>query len=131
MPTTSGNIEIVVKAEYKNFKNNASDETSIDIKSDGSSTPIEDDKLKVTLNGEESFSVVKGSYSEAGIKATYNGKDVTDEVTITYQINNTTFTASSELVNNINSLEKGQYEITYTITYNKEKQTLKRTITII
>ena len=129
-PTTNGDIEIVVKAEYKNFKNNASDETSITISSSGNNTSTEDE-LNVELNGEETFSVTKGSYDESGITVTYNGRDVTSRATITYQIDNSTFTSSDELVNKVNSLDEGKYEITYTVTYNREKKTVKRTITII
>ena len=71
-PTTNGTIEIVVRAEYKNFKDNASDGTKITISTSGI---ITDDELEITLNKGNSPSVVKGQYKEEGITVKFNDKD--------------------------------------------------------
>ena len=131
-PTSAGNIDIVVKAEYQNFKANASDEVKTTVKSDGA---IISQKLKVTFNdNKDTITVEKGKYTEEGITAKYNGRDVTknSRTSITYEISgdSNTYKAISNLENAINKLETGTYTITYTVTYSNETEKITRTIII-
>lgn len=129
VPTTSEDVTLIVKAEYKNFKSNASDGVEIVIKNDG--TVFDTDDLKVTLNGEKLISVVKGSYSDDGIKAIYQEKDVTSSSNIKYQVNTTIYNTKEELEKAINILSNTEIKITYTVTYNKKSATVTRTVKII
>lgn len=131
-PTSAGNIDIVVKAEYQNFKANASDEVKTTVKSDGA---IISQKLKITFNdNKDTITVEKGKYTEEGITAKYNGRDVTknSRTSITYEISgdSNTYKAISNLENAINKLETGTYTITYTVTYSNETEKITRTIII-
>ena len=138
-PDKAGKFEIVVKAEYKSFKNNASDEKSITIQSDKSYTgttedptnPSENKKLELALKGHNNTSYTQGSYNDEGITVTYNSKDVTSKATITYKLNNKEYTTIDELNSAVNELELGEYTITYSVTYEKETKTIKRTFKII
>lgn len=130
-PKTNGNIEIVIKAEYQNssYSNMTSEASSTIIKVD--SADIEDD-LKITLKGDNGFSLIKGTnYIDDGITVTYNGKDVTTSSTITYQINSTKFTSKNDLEEKVSTLDIGDYEIIYNITYKDNKTTITRKIKII
>ncbi|MGM9881888.1 MAG: transglycosylase domain-containing protein [Bacilli bacterium] len=132
-PTKSGNVEIVVKAEYKNFKNNASDEVKITINSDGSQyedNSSQNEDLEIKLKGTNNTLYKKGNYSEDGITVIYEGKDVTSEAKITYNLNNKTYNSETDLIDNINSLSKGDYTITYNILYKAKKASTTRQITI-
>ena len=127
-PTTNGTVDIVVRAEYKNFKDNASDGTKITISTSGITT---DDELEITLNEGNSPSVVKGKYKEEGITVKFDGKDVTTSSTITYTLNNNKY-EKDELEKEINKLDAGQeVEITYTATYNKITKKITRKVKII
>ena len=132
-PTTSGNIELVVKAEYGNFKNNASDGVEITIKSD---IPIEKptSDLIIELNGNNNPIMTKDTvYTDDGIIATYDEKNVTNNVKITYSIKETneTFDTKEKLETKINNLDVGTYTIEYKVTYEKKTKTITRIIKII
>ena len=130
IPTTSKDVTLVVKAEYKNFKSNASDGVEITIKYDG--TAFDKDKLEVSLEGSKSLSVVKGTYIEEGLTATYNDEDVTNDANIKYNLNETIYNSSSDLEKAVNELEPNtEIKITYTVAYKNKKQTITRTIKII
>lgn len=125
-PTSNGSVDIIVRAEYKNFKDNASDETKITISANNVK------ELEISLSGNESISVTKGNYNEKGIIVKYNDKNVTLLSDITYTLNNTTYKSKSELEDEINRLETGkEVEITYSATYNKITKKITRKIKII
>ena len=128
-PKANGSTEIVVKAEYGNFKSNASDGTSIKVSASGVKPTS---SLELSLNGNSAVSITKGSnaYKEEGLTINYENSSVTD-ANITYKVNGKTYTKESELESAINELDVGTYEITYTVTYKKETETIKRKITII
>lgn len=134
-PSHNGNVEIVVKAEYKNFKDNASDGTSTTINVNGTVVtdpePPEDDELVVNLKGDSSITVVKGKYTEKGVSVSMNGNDVTSSANISYQVESSTFTSVNDLVSKVNGLEPGTYKITYTVKYNDKTEKKERNITII
>ena len=130
IPTTSGEITLVIKAEYKNFKNNASDGVEIVIKSD---IPKVEEKLEVTLNGDNTKDVIKGTYVEEGLTVKYNKEDVTTLVNenIKYQLDTTTYDKKEDLIKAINELPVGtETKITYTVTYENKTEKVTRTIKI-
>lgn len=127
MPISVGNTQLVVKAEYKNFKSNASNGTEITITSD--STDFNTNNLSVSLKGESITEVTKGEYSEKGITVTYKNK-ITEKASITYEIDNKTFTKVDELENYINNLDTGNYKIKYTANYKGDSDNVIRSITI-
>ena len=129
IPTTIGKVTLIVKAEYQNFKSNASDGVEIEI--DVDSTMIKNNKLELTLNGKNSTSVVKGTYKEEGLKVTYKNEDVTKNSTIKYQLNKKTYNTKEELEKAVNELTSSEIKISYTVTYQKKTETIDRTIKIL
>ena len=127
VPSDAGTSHVIVKAEYKSFKSNASNGTEISVKSDGS---IISSGLNISLKGKSELEIPKADYSDPGVTATYNGKDVTTSATITYEVNGNTYNSKSDLDTAINRLDTGKYSIKYIVTYRGETDNLIRTITI-
>ncbi len=127
-PTISGDVDIVVKAEYKSFKANASDEVKVTVKSNGI---LNTQKLKVTFKDYEA-SITSGEYTESGIVVKYNGRDVTKyaDTKITYEVNNISYNSVKELEEAINNLNAGTYKIKYIVNYKDESETITKTIEI-
>lgn len=131
-PTKTGNVTLVVKAEYKNFKDNASNgiETKITVDSIETNTPTSN-KLKLTLKGNKTEELIKGEkYLDAGVTATYEDKDVTKDIVITYKINNKTYQTKEQLEEAINNLDIGTYDLRYTVTYKTDTTSTTRKINI-
>ena len=131
-PKTNGNVTLVVKAEYGNFKDNASNgiETKITVDNINSNT-ADSNKLKLTLSGGKTITLVKGEkYTDKGLIAIYEGKDVTKEITISYKINSTTYDSKEKLEEAINNLDIGSYDLRYTVTYKTDITSTSRTIKI-
>lgn len=129
VPTSAGETEIVVKAEYKLFKSNASDGTDIVVKSDGTNFK----SLSVTLNGDSKDNVTRGKYKEEGITVKYNNKDITNNsnTEITYEIiGNQVYMTKDNLEDAINNLSSGTYKIKYIVKYNNYEENVIRTIEI-
>ena len=118
VPSSVGDSQVVVKAEYKSFKSNASNGEEISVKSDGSIL-----KLSVTLKGNNPLEVTKGEFKDPGVTYTRNAK-------ITYEINNNSYSNVSDLESAINSLDTGTYTLTYKATLNGESATAIRKIII-
>ena len=59
IPTIAKDVTLVVKAEYKNFKSNASDGVEIEIKYDP--TAFNNNELEINLNGNPTSTYVKGT----------------------------------------------------------------------
>ena len=127
VPSDAGTSHVIVKAEYKSFKSNASNGTEIPVKSDGS---IISSGLNISLKGKSELEIPKADYSDPGVSATYNGKDVTTSANITYEVNGNTYNSKSDLDTAINRLDTGKYSIKYIVTYKGETDNLIRTITI-
>lgn len=128
-PSASGNYDIIVKAEYGSFKSNASSGKSIKITSDGdySDNPT---LFSVSLNGSPEIEINSSrTYEDNGIKATYNGKDVTDDVSIIYKLNGVEQDSTTSLEDAINS-SPGEYTITYVVAYKQKTKTLTRKVTV-
>ena len=76
------------------------------------------------LIGKDQVNVGVGSeYKEQGVKATYNGKDIRDQVKIEYYLNN-------EQKNSVSTTEKVTYTAKYKLDYQKYSGELERKITI-
>ena len=69
-----------------------------------------------------------GSYSDEGVKVTYDGKDVTSDSKIKYIIQGKTLNSKSELEEEINSLSEGEYKITYSVEYKGKTTTVTKKI---
>ena len=126
---TSENITITVKAEYKNFKSNASNGVSVKATAQGTA-----DSLTIKLNSSQSSYDI-GEYAESGITVLFNSEDVTSEANITYSITaNGTKSgkySESEIEQEINKItEPGEYTIVYKATYKDSATTQKKTITL-
>ena len=81
-------------------------------------------KVVFALVGKEQVNVGVGAkYKEQGFKATYNGKDIHDEVKIEYYLN-------SELKSSVSTEEKVTYTAKYKLDYQKFSGELERKITI-
>lgn len=127
VPSSVGDSQVVVKAEYKSFKSNASNGTEISVKSDGS---IISSGLNLSLKGKTDLEVSKGDYSDSGITVTYNNKDITTSANISYEVNGSTYNSKSDLEDAVNKLDAGKYTIKYIVTYKGETDNVIRTITI-
>lgn len=119
----AGNLNIVVKAEYRSFKNNASNGVSVKAVASGGSVTNEDDSsndgLKITSGGSTSFSL--GDYHDS-LNVKYNGNDVTSKCEISGSISGSsisqTFKSISELETLINAITTpGSYRVSYNIKY--------------
>lgn len=142
--TQAGEVTFVVKAEYRIFKDNASDgvETKISIKNnfDNSNNDDNDDsnnnqgKIKVTLNGEKLTSVDIGKYKEDGIKiAIYNGLNIIKQsgVIVNYYFEGVKYTSNSTLEEAVNKItDSKKINIKYEVIYNGETGTASRTVII-
>ena len=125
VPTTNKDVTLVIKAQYKNFTDNASDGVEIEIEYDESL--FSKKELKLTLKN-PTLEIKKGTYKEEGIIATFDDKAI--NVTPTYKIANTTYKTVEELENAVNKLENTEIKITYTVTYEKETKSITRNIKI-
>ena len=151
--TTSGEVELIIKAEYGIFKDNASNGISTEIKviipevkddeDDEKDTDdntldnaITTDKFSVKLNGSDNITITTDKkYADLGISVTYNDVDVTKDSVINYKFDNKKFTDVNDLNSLVNekigkSLQGDILEITYSVTYNKKTKSIRRTITI-
>ena len=131
----SGNVSaLIVKVEYRNFKNNASNGVSANVSIKGNEIDQTSSKLEIKVIGGNQ-TIQAGTYTEEGIQVTYDKKEITPEK-ITYSINGATPKTynPSEIEKEINKLTSGTIKITYSATYqvggeNTTKQAT-RTITI-
>ena len=123
---TSGNITIMVKAEYKKFKNNAS--SGVTVKTNATVTDSDENGLKISITqSNNTFDI--GNYAEAGINVTYDGKKVTDDCEITYVFQGKSYESTSDLENAINDITSpGNYTITYKVKYEDNEKTATKNI---
>ena len=120
VPSSAGSSQIVVKAEYKSFKANASNEAEVTIKSDGSTA-----SLSIRLKGDTSITINKGEYVEKGYTVSNNSAKVTFTID-----GDKEYQSESELEDAINKLESGNHTIRYTATYNGKSDNVIRTVKI-
>lgn len=132
--TRSGNVEITVKAEYKNFKANASNGVSVKGKAVGNETVDDEDEdnlIVSVVNSNSKFSL--GSYSDAGIVVKVDDKDVTQSSNIKYSIDvngkTETYNSSTALESAVNAITTpGTYVITYKVSYEDKASTKTKSI---
>ena len=121
---------LVVKVEYRNFKNNASNgvSTNVSIKGNSTDNDTTSSDLKISLNGGNK-TMTQGNYVEDGIKVTYKGKEV--KPNISYSVNGNTYTSITSLETAINSItEATTIKITYNISYKtSEGETITKSAT--
>ncbi len=113
---SSNTTALVVKAEYRNFKNNASNGVSANISLKGHDDDTTSSDLKVTVIGGNK-TIAAGSYTEEGITITYNNKNVQQNCTITYTVNGKEYDTVSDLEKAINNLTSTTTKITYKVAY--------------
>ena len=131
VPTVKEDVTVIIKANYKNYRDNASDGTELLVKYDG--TVFETDELEIIVKTptieieKEAFKADKNE-----LKITFGTKDVTNNVTPTYKINETKYTTIEELEKAVNTLSKKEKEIiiTYSVTYKEKTATATKTIKI-
>ena len=147
-----GEVTLVVKAEYKNFNNNASDGVEVkfivknNTNKDNDDNKDNDNKenndvinkdLTVTLNGKSEVTADFGKYKENGIKISYNGKEISDKdgVKISYYLGNSqtgiqyiSLKAIEDAINKLKAPKK--IIITYKIEYNSENKEITRTVNL-
>ena len=128
--TTSKDVHIVVKVQYKDFDGNASNGVENDILIRGkNSNSNSDSKLTTNINSSGTYNV--GNYVESDFTIKYNGRTISkDEVTIKYSVNGVEYFDKEDLVSSINSLSSGTYTITYTISYKDETEKFTKRITL-
>ena len=138
--SVSGNVSITVKAEYRNFKSNASNGVSVNAKATADNSGNNNNDSNVDNNLEvnvvsstTTFSI--GSYAESGVTVSYNGSDVTNEsqISCSVDVNGETKSYSSinELEAGINSIQTpGTYTITYKVMYKGNAGTTSKSITL-
>ncbi|MEE3342546.1 MAG: transglycosylase domain-containing protein [Bacilli bacterium] len=126
---TSGDVTIMVKAEYRKFKANASNGVTVKTKTTG--TDSDDTGLNVSIvTSNPIFDI--GKYAEAGVTVTFEGKKLSqNEYDIDYIFQNRTYSSSSELESAVNSItNQGYFTITYKVKYKDEEKTATRNITL-
>ena len=138
-----GEVTLVIKAEYKKFKSNASDgaevkvtTTSVEPGEDKNSdndnnTGNNTDKLEVSLLGEKKVEISGGGYKEQGIKAIYNRMAVTTKANISYYLDNVKYESEKALENAVNNIiSSKEVTIKYTVKYKGETATVTRNVKI-
>lgn len=131
--SASGNLTFVVKAEYRNFKNNASDGVEVKATANNSNNSNEanTDSLTLSLKGADNSKQSLGNYSDEGIKVMYNGLDVTSSATINYSFGDGKFTSKKALEDAINAIDSAkQIIIKYEVEYKGNKQSITRTVSL-
>ena len=127
---------IVVKSEYRNLKNNASDGTTAklsNVNSDFFESLIPNNaKLSIkpisdSLTTPNEYSL--NNYSDEGITVTLNGKNITNKCDISYELDGTEINSKQELDSEINSITTPKtIRIKYIVTYDNDGETLKDSI---
>ena len=129
VPITSDNVTFIVKTEYRSFGSNASNGVSVKAKVTAQEVDPDDNafstkKLTVTLNGDKSVDLTLGnSYSDAGIKVTYNGKDVTSQSKVTYIVDGSTYNDIGDAESKINAITEAKtVTIRYRVVYTPDEE---------
>lgn len=112
----------VVKTSYTIFTANMSSGVSTTISLDGV-----EDEIEISLKGDLSVTIDKGSYVEPGVKVIKNKIDVTKDAKITTIYKDSY--GKEVKASDIKADKSTTYTATYTITYGKINKTLTRRIT--
>ncbi len=121
-------LTFVVKAEYANFKANAS--SGVEVSASTNNSNDTDNSINIEVK-ESNVTASRGSYSESGVTVTQGGKDITSKCNIKYDIvGKNSYDSKSELESAVNELSPGEYTIKFVITYNGKSYTKTKNITI-
>ncbi len=124
---------LVVKTEYQNFKNNASDGATVNVTIHGNNNNNNDnDSTKLSINLIKGATITSdiGGYTEEGITVTYDGKDVMNDCTIQYILDNKTYNNMTELQTEINGITEAKtIKVIYKVSYKPEDETITKSIT--
>lgn len=128
-----GSATILVKAEYKNMKNNASDGVAVNIvtKNTDNDTNQQPSGLVVNIIGGKTQEFDIGKYKEEGITVLYEGSDVMSNCKIEYTFNKKTYTNINELENAINQITDAtkSLKLTYKVTYKLNDENVVTSVT--
>lgn len=139
---TDGNVTLVVKAQYKNFDNNASDGTEVKITAVSNNDKDKDKDVddsnnnnskdfEVKLSGDKKLVATIGSYTEEGVIVLYNGLDVTSKANVTYSLDGVEYVTHSALQDAVNAIDTPKkITINYSVEYKDKKATITRTVTL-
>lgn len=87
-------------------------------------------ELSVNLS-RSTFTFTEGdTFIYHGYTATYDGKDVTNNTDATFSINGKTYTNYKDLISYVSSLQAGQYNIVYKISYENQSKNLNQTVIV-
>ena len=127
-----GDVTFVVKAQYKNFLNNASDGKSVR----ATVVTQKEDTLSVSVVGDSSVvHTLNETYIDSGIKVVFNDEEIKDGYVVNYSVtdkngSSISKTSQSLLENYINTLPEGEYTIKYLVTYKGKNKTVSRNLKI-
>lgn len=110
--------------------NSSTNNSSPSNDSDTSSSNSNNEGLEAKLIKSSICFVTGDDYIYHGFNATYNGKDVTDVVDVTFSVSGAVFDNYPDLVRYVSSLNPGNYIIIYNISYQDETAILKQDVTI-
>lgn len=129
----SRNATIIVKAEYKSFKANASKGVTENVTISGGSII---QSLKVDI-GDSVVNSKVGEYKENAITIRYNGITIDNsKANISYKLYSSSgsqlgsYNSSSELESKVNTLAAGNYKISYIVSYKGESVIEEKTVNL-
>ena len=133
--TTTKDLYLVVKVQYKDYDANASNgiTSRILVKGINSSTNNDSENFSSSLTTDISKTAVYsvGKYQEVPFKVQYNKREVSD-FTVKYIIRteNIFTNSKSEFIEKVNKLDTGIYTIEYIVSYADESVTFKKSLTL-
>ena len=130
---SSRNATIIVKAEYKSFKANASKGVTKNVTITGGSII---QSLKVDV-GDGVVNSKVGEYKENAITIRYNGITINNSnANISYKLYSSSgsqlgsYSSANELENKVNTLSAGNYKISYIVSYKGESVIEEKTVNL-
>ncbi len=134
----TGATTLLIKAQHKSFTSTASNGIKVnftlsDIVTPDPSSSTEND-IRLELNGLSNVTINKGTkYEDKGIRVLLNNVDIYP--TVRYQIVDNGVESEvytkSKLEDMVSSLDKGRYQIKYSITYDNFDYSINRNLTVI
>ena len=128
-PAASGNISLVVKAEYKNFKNNASSGVSVKVNAKVADVPvINNSGLDINIIDGKNVEIEIGSYNETGVEVTFDNVNVTSDCEISYTIDGKKYSSPTEVEAYVNSItEAKKIVLRYSVSYEVDGENVTKT----
>lgn len=130
---SSRNATIIVKAEYRSFKSNASKGVTENVTITGGSIIK---SLKVDI-GDSVVNSKVGEYKENDITIRYNGISIDNsDASISYKLYSSSgsqlgnYSSANELQNKVNTLSAGNYKISYIVSYKGESVIEEKTVNL-